>query len=259
MRTEAAMPLGDRTVIVTGAGHGLGRAYALTLGEAGANVVCSDIDEAAVAAVAREIERAGGRALARRADVMRLPDLVELADAAAQTFGGIHGLVNNAGVQGVVPMSRVGFEDVPDAEWDLVFDTNVKGTWYACRAVAPYLRGGGGGSIVNASSNTHFIASPTRIHYVASKSAIIGFTRVLSRELGPAGVRVNAIALGSIATEEDPASPVLELRRSWVALQAMPTMLEPADAAGLVVYLLSDASRYLTGQTIVLDGGAVHN
>ena len=112
---------------------------------------------------------------------------------------------------------------------------------------------------MNVSSNTHFIGSPTRIHYVASKSAVIGFTRVLSRELGPAAVRVNAIALGSIPTEEDPELPVLDLRRSWVKLQAIPCMLEPADAAGLVVYLLSDESRYLTGQTIVLDGGAVHN
>ncbi len=247
-----------RTVIVTGAAHGLGRAYALALGNAGANVVCSDIDAKALADVAAEIEDAGGNVLARRADVLQIDDLVDLADEAATTFGGIHGLVNNAGVQAVVPMSRVGFEEISDDEWDLVFDTNVKGTWYACRAVVPHLRAGGG-SIVNISSNTHFIGSPTRIHYVATKSAIIGFTRTLSRELGPDQIRVNAVALGSVLTEPASDERVVERRTAWAATQAIPTMLLPADAVGLVLFLLSDDSRYLTGQTIVLDGGAVHN
>jgi len=253
------MRLDGRTVVITGAGHGLGRAHALALGEAGANVICADIDGDAVEAVATEIERAGGRALARRTDVLRLDDLVGLADAAAEAFGGIDGLVNNAAVMGVIPMSRVGFEDIPEAEWDLLFDTNVKGTWSACRAVVPHLRARGGGSIVNVSSNVHFLGSPTRIHYVASKSAIIGFTRTLSRELGPAGIRVNAVAPGSIPTEEDPDERIVEFRRSLVDLQAIPTTLAPSDLTGLVLFLLSDASRHLTGQTIVLDGGTVHN
>lgn len=244
---------------MTGAAHGLGRAYALALGEAGANVVCSDIDGAAVEGVVAEIEEAGGRALGRRADVLWREDLVDLAAAAADAFGGIDGLVNNAGVMGVVPMSRVGFEDVPEDEWDLVFDTNVKGTWLACRAVVPHLRARGGGSIVNVSSNVHFLGSPTRIHYVASKSAIIGFTRTLAREVGPDGIRVNAIAPGSITTEEQPDPAIVEFRRSLVDLQAIPTPLRPDDATGLVLFLLSDASRYLTGQTIVIDAGTVHN
>lgn len=181
------MDLTDRTVIVTGAAHGLGRAYALAAGAAGANVVCCDLDEGATETLAAEIELAGGHALARRTDVTQLDDLIELANVAVRTFGAIDGLVNNAGVQGVVPMSRVGFEEISDEEWDLVFDTNVKGTWYACRAVVPHLRRRGGGTIVNVSSNVHFTGSPTRIHYVATKSAIVGFTRTLAREVGPQG------------------------------------------------------------------------
>ena len=253
------MNLDGRTIIVTGAAHGLGRSYALALADAGAAVVACDLDEAGLAEVEEEISRAGGQVLARRASVTELTELVDLAEEAARTFGAIHGLVNNAGVQGVIPMSRVGFEDVTDEEWDLVFDTNVKGTWYACRAVTPHLRAAGGGSIVNISSNTHFIGSPTRIHYVATKSAIIGFTRTLSRELGPDLIRVNAVAPGSILTEPETNQAMVERRRAWAATQAIPGLLEPADAVGLIVFLLSDASRYLTGQTIVLDAGAVHN
>lgn len=252
------MRLDGRTIVVTGAGHGLGRAYALALGASGANVVCADIDRAAAEVVANEIQHAGGQALAGRADVQRLGDLVALAAAAATRFGGIDGLVNNAAVMGVIPMSRVGFEDIPEAEWDLLFDTNVKGAWLACRAVVPHLRARGG-SIVNVSSNVHFLGSPTRIHYVASKSAIIGFTRTLSRELGPDRIRVNAIAPGSFPTEEDPSPQLVEFRRSLVDLQAIPAQLSPNDATGLVLFLLSDASRFLTGQTIVIDGGTVHN
>ena len=259
MTATPTTSLGGRTIVVTGAAHGLGRAYALALGAAGANVVCGDIDGAAVERVAGEVRDAGGGAIAARADVQRLDDLVALAGEAATAFGGIDGLVNNAAVQGVVPMSRVGFEDIPEAEWDLLFDTNVKGTWLACRAVVPHLRARGGGSIVNVSSNVHFLGSPTRIHYVASKSAVIGFTRTLSRELGPDRIRVNAIALGSFPTEENPTPQLTEFRRSLVDLQAIAEQLRLDDATGLVLFLLSDASRYLTGQTIVLDGGTVHN
>jgi 3-oxoacyl-[acyl-carrier protein] reductase len=253
------MSLEGKVIIITGAGHGLGRAYAMACAAAGAQVACGDIDGAAVRAVADEIEADGGSALSLRTDVTDYPEVTRLAEATAERFGGIDGLINNAGIMGVIPMSRVPFEEVPDEEWDRVFTTNVKGTWYACKAVVPHLRRRGGGSIINISSSTSFLGSPTRIHYVASKSAIIGFTRTLAREVGPDNIRVNAIAPGSVLSEEQPSPRVIEMRRRFAADQAIQQVLEPDDLTGMIVFLLSDASRYLTGQTIVLDGGAVLN
>ena len=251
--------LAGRSVIITGAANGLGRTYAIEIAAAGANVLITDIDEPGAERLAREIRASGGGAIARRADVMVLDDLVAAAAAATAEFGGIDGLVNNAGIMGVIPMSRVPFEDVPDAEWDLVFDTNVKGAWYACKAVVPHLRRRGGGSVINISSSTHFAGDANRIHYVSSKSALIGFTRTLSRDLGSDSIRVNAIAPGSILTEPDPSAEMLQFREAWVQRQAIRHQLTSVDVTGLVIFLLSDASRYLTGQTIVVDGGAVHN
>jgi len=253
------MQLDGKTVIITGAGHGLGRAYALACAAEGANVACADIDDAAVQAVAARIREAGGNAFALRTDVTDVAGVVRLADATAAQFGGIDGLVNNAGIMGVIPMSRVPFELVPDEEWDRVFATNVKGTWYCCRAVVPHLRRRGGGSVVNISSSTSFLGSPTRIHYVASKSAIIGFTRTLAREVGRDLIRVNAIAPGSVLTEEQPTPELVAMRQRFAENQAINHVLETCDVVGTMVFLLSDASRYLTGQTIVLDGGAVLN
>ena len=251
--------LAGRSVFITGAANGLGRQYAIDVAAAGAAVTCTDIDEAGAELLAGQIRASGGRAIARRASVLSLDDLGAAAQAALDEFGGIDGLVNNAGVMGVVPMSRVLFEEVPDDEWDLVFDTNVKGTWYACKAVVPHLRARGGGSIINLSSSTHYAGDATRIHYVASKSALIGFTRTLARELGGDSIRVNAIAPGSVLTEVDPSARTLEHRDRWVQRQSIKHMLVPEDVSGLVIFLLSDASRYLTGQTIVVDGGSVFN
>lgn len=251
--------LAGKSIIITGAGHGLGRAYAVACADAGASVTCADLDGTAASAVAQGIIDAGGQAIGVRADVTDYAALVAMAEQAATAFGRIDGLVNNAGVMGVVPMSRVPFDAVGDDEWDLVFDTNVKGTWYACRAVVPHLRRIGGGSIVNVSSLTFFIGSPTRIHYVASKGAIIGFTRTLSREVGPDRIRVNTLAPGSVLSEEHPNPEVIAMRRGFAESQAIRHPLEPADIAGTVVFLLSDASRYVTGQTVLVDAGKANH
>ena len=260
MSNKTIQPIGlaGKSIIVTGAGHGLGRAYALGCAALGASVTCADLNERAAATVAGEIRDAGGVAIAVGADVTDYRAAVAMAEATAASFGRIDGLVNNAGIMGVIPMSRVPFDEVPDEEWDRVFATNVKGTWYCCKAVVPHLRRAGGGSIVNVSSLTFFIGSPTRIHYVASKGAVIGLTRTLSREVGADEIRVNTVAPGSVMTEE-PSPDVLAMRKGFAATQAIPHPLEPADVVGTVVFLLSDASRYVTGQTILVDAGKANN
>lgn len=249
--------LGGRTIVVTGGAHGIGRAYCHRLAVEGAAVMVADIDGPAAASVARAIRQQGGQALDAALDVTDLEALREMAASAVATFGGIDGLINNAGMLTILPISRVGFEDIPEAEWQRVIDVNLKGTWYACRAVVPYLRERGGGSIVNIGSGTFFNGSPTRIHYVASKGAIMGFTRTLARELGPDRIRVNTLVPGSTLSEEEPSPRMVEMRERQAVTRAFPRLELPEDLTGTAVYLLSDDSAYVTGQAIVVEGGGI--
>jgi 3-oxoacyl-[acyl-carrier protein] reductase len=244
-------------VIVTGGGHGLGRSYALACAAEGAAVTVADLDLRAAEGVADEVRQADGEGLAVETDVADIASVRRMASRAAEEFDGIDGLVNNAGMQAFVPMSRVPFDEIPDDEWDRLFAVNVKGVWNACRATVPFLRARGGGSIVNIGSNVTYFASATRAHYVASKSAVVGLTHVLARELGPEFIRANAVAPGSVLSEEQAPPEVVEMRERFAVDQAIPGVLEPADIAGTVVFLLSEASRRVTGQTLVVDAGIV--
>src|SRR5712691_7552093 len=164
------MRLEGKTIIVSGAAHGIGRAYSEKLGSEGASVALLDIDGARNEEVAARIRAAGGKAIAIRTDVRDFAAFEGAADRTAKEFGAINGLVNNAGMLNVVPITRCNFEDIPDTEWDEAFTLNTKAAWYGCKSVLPYLRKAGGGSIVNIASSTVFRGVPTRAHYVASKS-----------------------------------------------------------------------------------------
>jgi len=251
------MGLAGRTIIVTGAAHGIGRAYAERLAGDGANVGLLDIDGPRVREVTAGIVERGGAALALEADVRELGADVEAARLTAERFGGIDGLVNNAGMLNVVPISRALFEGIPDDEWDEAFRLNTKSVWYMTRAVVPYLRTAGRGSIVNVASSTIFRAPPTRAHYIASKSALIGFTRVLARELGGDWIRVNVVCPGSTLSEEDPTPDIIEMRSANVPQRSLKRMETPADLVGTVAFLLSDDSEFITGQTFIVEGGSV--
>lgn len=243
--------------MVTGAGHGIGRAYARRIAHEGGAVVLFDIDADAADRVGREIEADDGRVIARGLDVRDLPGLRALAEETERRFGTLHGLVNNAGIMNIVPLSRVTFEHIPEEEWDVVFDTNIKGMWYACRAFVPLMRRSGGGSIVNVSSSTVLLGHPTRVHYVASKAAVLGFTRSLSRELGDDHIRVNTLVPGSTLSEEDPSPEAIAMRREAVPGRAIRRIELPDDLVGAVLFLLSDDSAFMTGQTVAVDGGGV--
>jgi 3-oxoacyl-[acyl-carrier protein] reductase len=247
--------LEDRVVIVTGGGHGIGRAYSLGIAGEGGRVVVADIDGAAADRVAEEISAAGGQALAVRADVAQLASCQEMAQAALDRFGKIDGLINNAAIFSTIPISRVGFDDISEDEWDRTMEVNVKGVWLCCRAVAPAMRERKQGSIVNISSTTVLAGNATRIHYVASKAAIIGFSRVLARELGPDNIRVNTIAPGSTMSELDPDEATIKLRERNVGIRALARVERPDDLVGTALYLLSDLSSFVTGQMIVVGGG----
>lgn len=253
------MLLKDKVVIVTGGGHGIGRAYSRGIAGEGGRVVVADIDGPAADGVAEEIQSTGAEALGIQADVASLASCQEVAQKTLDRFGQIDGLINNAAIFATVPMSRVGFQEISEEEWDRLMAVNVKGIWFCCRAVAPAMQARKQGSIVNISSGTVLNGSATRIHYVASKAAVIGFSRVLARELGPDNVRVNTIAPGSTLSEDNPSEEVLKLRQANVRNRPLSRVQVPEDLVGTAVYLLSDLSSFVTGQMIVVGGGdAMH-
>ncbi|HUQ17420.1 MAG TPA: SDR family NAD(P)-dependent oxidoreductase [Candidatus Saccharimonadales bacterium] len=248
-----------KTIIVSGSAHGIGRAYSERLAGEGANVALLDIDAARNEEVAAGIRTAGGSALAIETDVRDFAAFKRAADLAAERFGAVNGLVNNAGMLNVVPISRCNFEDIPDAEWDESFLLNTKAAWYGCKAALPHLRAAGGGSIVNIASSTIFRGVATRAHYVAAKSALIGFTRTLARELGPHWIRVNVVCPGSTLSEEDPDESTIAMREAPVKVRCLPRVQRPADLVGAVAFLMSEDSAFMTGQTMLVDGGSAFN
>lgn len=251
--------LAGKTVVVTGGAHGIGRAYCERLGSEGVNVTCLDIDGDRAEEVAALICAAGGSAIAARADVRELPQVEDAMRATAERFGAITGLVNNAGMLNVVPISRVTFEHIPDEEWDESFRLNTKSAWYCTKAVLPYLRQAGGGSVVNIASSTIFRGVPTRAHYVAAKSALIGFSRTLARELGGDWIRVNVVCPGSTLSEEDPTPEIVAMREEPVKTRCLKRVERPGDLVGTIAFLMSDDSQFITGQTFLVDGGSAFN
>ena len=248
--------LSGKTIIVSGAAHGIGRAYSERLAADGANVALLDIDGKRNDEVCAGIRESGGTAIAITTDVRDLGQFQRAADRAAETFGRVTGLVNNAGMLNVVPITRSTFEAIPDAEWDEAFRLNTKAAWYGCKAVLPHLKTNGGGSIVNITSSTVFRGVPTRAHYVASKSALIGFSRTLAKELGKFWIRVNCVAPGSTLSEEDPSEEAIAMRNDPVKIRALQRVEKPADLVGTIAFLMSDDSEFITGQTILVDGGS---
>jgi 3-oxoacyl-[acyl-carrier protein] reductase len=253
------MRLQDRVAIVTGGGNGIGRAYALGLAAEGARVLVADLDGEAAAETARQIEAAGGQALATRIDVADVESTEAMARAAADRWGRIDILVNNAAIFATVPMSRVGFEQISSDEWDRLMAVNVRGVWLCCRAVVPFLRRQGKGKIVNISSSTVLDGSPTRVHYVASKAAVIGLTRTLARELGDANICVNVLLPGSTLSEAEPTEEIMRMRARPAQQRAFKRVQRPDDLVGTMVFLCSDDSDFITGQSLVCDGGGVLN
>jgi 3-oxoacyl-[acyl-carrier protein] reductase len=249
--------LKGRVAIITGGAHGIGKAYAQRFVEEDAKVVIADIDGDAAAQVAKEITDAGGAAIGLRVDISDLKLCQQMAQTAIDHYGRIDALVNNAALFSRIPMTRGRFDAIPEEEWDRMFEVNVKGIWYTCRSVVPFMEKQQHGRIVNVSSSTVFQNPGTRIHYISSKAAVIGFTRTLAREIGIHNITVNCISPGSTLSEEDPSDETKAYRARRVVERSIQRVQYPDDLAGAAVFFCSDESSFITGQNLIIDGGQV--
>ena len=243
------MRLDGKVAIVTGAAQGIGRAIADGLAREGARIVVADLHGAEEAAAAFD----GGVGLT--VDVADEAAVQRLADETVERCGRIDLLVNNAGLYASLAMRP--FEQIPLEEWRRVMDVNVASMFLTCRAVVPVMRGAGGGKIVNISSGTPFRGVPFLLHYVTSKGAIVAFTRALAKELGKDGIHVNCVAPGftlSAGVEQHP-EVIEKLRDVSVAARTIQRDQVPEDVVGAVVFLCSAEADFVTGQTMVIDGG----
>jgi 3-oxoacyl-[acyl-carrier protein] reductase len=246
--------LTGRVAVVTGAGGGIGRGYAVALAGCGADIVVVDVDEAGGRRVAEEITGLGRRGIFVRADVSDADSTRALAAAVDAEFGGVDILVNNAAIFAGLPSQ--GLEELDEALWDRVMAVNVKGVWLMTRAMLPLLRARGGGVVVNQSSTSVYLNSPRRMHYNVSKAAVVSITKTLAKELAVDNIRVNAIAPGPTATDALKDVPAEALERA-VQSQAIKRLGTPDDAAGALLFLVGDTSSWITGQVLVVDGGGV--
>jgi NAD(P)-dependent dehydrogenase (short-subunit alcohol dehydrogenase family) len=254
--TEAAAPaqakrLAGRVIIITGAGQGIGKIYAHALAEQGALVSLCDLTDPST--VAEKITEAGGKAISRAADVSDRNAVRELVAATKEAFGTVHVLVNNAAL--FTSLSPQPFEDIPSEEWDRVMVVNTRGSFECARAVLPVMKEQGYGKIINIASGTVFKGSPMMLHYVSSKGAVVAMTRAMARETGPHGISVNCIAPGLTESEN------LGIRggraEATVNSRAFKRPQMPEDIVGALIFLSSPDSDFITGQTIVVDGGSV--
>ena len=246
--------LKDRVVIVTGAAQGIGAAYAKALAAEGAKVALCDVQPCDT--VVDIIRQAGGEAFATITDVTNAESVASLVAETEKRYGAIHGLVNNAAI--FKGLGHQNFQDITSAEFDRVMTVNVRGSFECIKAVLPAMKRQGYGKIVNVASGTVFKGVPMMASYVTSKGAVIAMTRCLSRELGPEGIRINCIAPGLTMSEAVvegaswTGSMVEENKRS----RAIKREEQPEDLTGTVTFLLSADSDFMTGQTIVVDGGS---
>ena len=268
--------LDGKVIVVTGAGRGLGRAFAEASAAAGAQmVVIAEINEDWGRDTAEALGHAGCEALFVPLDLGDPASVSAMADTIAARCGRIDGLVNNGAI--ATGIGGKTFEEIDVETWDRVMQVNVRGTWLAVKACAPLLRigargargargaqgaqgtqGVSGARIVNIASDTALWGAPRLLHYVSSKGAVIAMTRALARELGPDNIAVNAVAPGLTRVEATETVPQ-DRHDHYVEGRAMPRAQDPDDVVGSVVYLLSDAAAFVTGQLLPVNGGFVFN
>jgi 3-oxoacyl-[acyl-carrier protein] reductase len=252
-RKRKIMRLKDKVAIVTGAGRGLGQMFSIALAKEGAKIAATDVIN--LENTVKEIEALGGMAKGFQADVTNEAETVKLAEDTVKAFGRIDILVNCAAIY--YGLRRKPFYEIDPKEWDKVMTVNVKGTWLCVRAVFPYMKQQGKGKIVNLSSETFFTGSHGFVHYVTSKGGVIGLTRALAIELGPYHININALAPGFTDTEAS--RTIADVTKYDVSRTPLTRLEQPHDLIGAAIFFASDESDFITGQTLLVDGGrAMH-
>lgn len=239
-----------KRIVVTGAGRGLGFAFAVRLGREGASIILADIDRALGAEAERKLQESDIEARFIETDISSEASVEAMAQEAAKNCDGIHGLVANAGWANNV--GGKAYNEIAPEIWDRMMAINVRGTWLTVRAIGPRMKDGG--AIVTVSSDTIYWGAPNLLHYVTSKSALVGMTRSLARELGLRMIRVNCLLPGLTIGEATKDIPAMRWN-DYAERTILKRKQQPDDLDGAVAFLLSDDARFITGQTLAVDGG----
>ena len=248
--------LPNKIALVTGAGQGLGKAYAKAYSQMGATSIVADLNLDKAEAVANEIRESGGEARAFYVDVASEESVATMVGEALEQLGRIDILVNNAAIFSTLKMRP--FDEIPPEEWRHVLDVNVTGVFLVSRAVVGSMRKNNWGRIVNVSSAAWTMGRPDYLHYTSSKAALIGMTRSMARELGPHGITVNAVLPGATRTEIERETVSPEQMKAFLAARSIPRVETSEDLLGSIMFFSSDASSFVTGQSLTIDGGMTY-
>jgi 3-oxoacyl-[acyl-carrier protein] reductase len=251
------MRLQNKITVITGAGHGIGKAYAQRFAAEGAQVVIADIHEQAGQSVAAALSESGLSAWARSTDVRDYKSIEGLVHETLERFGRIDVLLNNAAIYVTEKLWKGPLEELALDEWDRVMEVNLKGVFLCCRAIIPVMKTQKSGKIINVASGTFFSGTGNMPHYTTSKGGVIALTRVMARQLGQWGINVNCMTPGSTMSEEVVTDEVRRRRESSVRGRAFNRIELPEDITGTALFLASSDSDFMTGQLLVVEGGGI--
>ncbi len=251
------MKLQNKVTLITGAGHGIGKAYAQRFAAEGAQVILADIDERAGQSVAAAVRESGLSAWARTTDVRDYKSIEGLVHETLERFGRIDVLLNHAAIYVTEQLWKGPVEELALDEWDRVMEVNLKGVFLCCRAIIPVMKTQKSGKIINIASGTFFSGTGNMPHYTTSKGGVIALTRVMARQLGQWGINVNCMTPGSTMSEEVVTDEVRRRRESSVRGRAFSRIELPEDITGTALFLASSDSDFMTGQLLVVEGGGI--
>jgi 3-oxoacyl-[acyl-carrier protein] reductase len=251
------MRLQNKVTIITGAAHGIGKAYARRFSEEGAHVVIADIDQAGGEAVAKALVDGGGSAWSRATDVRSLESVEALIRETVDRLGRIDVLMNNAAIYVTQRLWKGPIEELAPEEWDRVLEVNLKGVFLCSKAVIPIMKKQRSGKIINIASGTFFSGSGNMPHYTTAKGGVVSLTRVMARQLGEWGINVNCMTPGSTMSEEFVSEAVVRRRQEAIDKRCFKRVERPADIVGTALFLASSDSDFVTGQLLVVEGGGI--